>query len=74
MKKFFFALVCIFSLHAVNSQTIPTTPVTDSSVSVQASPLKKDLKKIELSNRSNDHFMVQFGFDNWAGTPDSISP
>ncbi len=74
MKKFFFALVCIFSLHAVNSQTISTTPATDSIVSVQASPLKKDLKKIDLSNRSNDHFMVQYGFDNWAGTPDSISP
>ncbi len=73
MKKFFFALVCIFSLQAVNSQTI-STPATDSIVSVQPAPVKKDLKKIDLSNRSNDHLMLQFGFDNWAGTPDSISP
>ncbi|MEJ7677343.1 MAG: outer membrane beta-barrel protein [Segetibacter sp.] len=74
MKRFFFALVCIFSLHAVHSQTISTTPATDSIVPVQHAPVKNDLKKIDLSNRSNDHIMIQYGFDNWAGTPDSISP
>lgn len=74
MKNFFFALVSVFSLQAVNSQTISTTPATDSVVSVQPAAVRKDPKKIDLSNRSNDHFMVQYGFDNWAGTPDSISP
>lgn len=74
MKKFFIGFVCIFSLHAVNSQTISTTPATDSIVSVQPAPVKKELNKIDLSNRSNDHIMVQYGFDKWAGTPDSISP
>ena len=83
MKKFFFALVCILGLQAVNSQTVPA-PAADTSAPVQASPsvqavstvpsAKKDYRKIDLSNRSNDHFMVQYGFDNWAGTPDSISP
>lgn len=67
-------MVCIFSLQAVNSQTLSTTPATDSIVSVQPAPQKKDLRKIDLGNRSNDHVMIQFGFDNWAGTPDSISP
>ncbi|HEX8676343.1 MAG TPA: hypothetical protein VF700_03935, partial [Segetibacter sp.] len=72
MKKFFIGFVCIFSMHAVNSQTISTTPATDSiSVSVQPATGKKELNKFDLSNRSNDHIMVQYGFDKWAGTPDS---
>lgn len=75
MKRFLFTVLCILSLQAVNSQVISTTPATDSSlISVQPAPLKKDRKKIDLSNRSNDHFMVQYGFDKWTGTPDSISP
>ena len=30
-------------------------------------------KKIDLSNRTADHFMIQYGKDNWSGTPDSIN-
>lgn len=68
-------LVCILSLQAVNSQTTPPAPANDSNVtSVQPAPIKKERKKIDLSNRSNDHFMIQYGLDKWAGTPDSISP
>lgn len=75
MKRFFFTVVCIISLQAVNSQNISTTPAIDSNAtSVQPAPTKRDLKKIDLSNRSNDHFMVQYGLDKWAGTPDSINP
>lgn len=29
-------------------------------------------KKYDLSGRANDHFMFQFTYDNWTGTPDSI--
>ncbi|MCU0321363.1 MAG: PorT family protein [Chitinophagaceae bacterium] len=32
----------------------------------------KTTKKIDLSNRAADHFMIQYGKDNWSGTPDSI--
>jgi hypothetical protein len=75
MKRFLFTVVCILSLQAVNSQTISATPANDSNViSVQPVRVKKDWKKIDLSNRSNDHFMIQYGFDKWAGKPDSISP
>ncbi len=31
-------------------------------------------KKIDLSNRANDHFMIQYGADGWGGKNDSISP
>jgi hypothetical protein len=30
-------------------------------------------KKIDLSNRANDHFMLQLGYTKWAGIPDSIN-
>jgi hypothetical protein len=30
-------------------------------------------KKIDLSNRTADHFMIQYGADRWSGTPDSIN-
>ena len=30
-------------------------------------------KKIDLSKRTADHFMIQYGKDNWSGTPDSIN-
>src|SRR5580765_2540337 len=35
---------------------------------------KTDWSKIDLSNRANDHFMIQYGYDGWANTPDSINP
>jgi hypothetical protein len=80
MKQFFFTAVCLILLQAVHSQTTPTTPRTDSTVVAPVAPVpvetpaKKQWSKIDLSNRSNDHFMVQYGFDNWAGTNDSTKP
>ncbi|MEP6845816.1 MAG: outer membrane beta-barrel protein [Panacibacter sp.] len=35
---------------------------------------KTDWKKIDLSNRANDHFMIQFGYDGWGNAPDSANP
>src|SRR4051812_41572768 len=78
MNKFFFTAVCILLLQAVHSQTTPTTPKADSTaVPVQPAaetPVKKDWKKIDLSNRSNDHLLIQYGLDGWAGTNDSTKP
>jgi len=34
---------------------------------------KKTQNKIDLSNRANDHFMVQYGADSWGSVPDSIN-
>jgi hypothetical protein len=75
MKKIFFSVVCIFSVLAGHSQNIPAPATSDSTtISTQTSIEKKKVKKIDLSSRSNDHLMFQYGFDNWAGTNDSISP
>ncbi|MEP6514381.1 MAG: hypothetical protein ABJA79_10955, partial [Parafilimonas sp.] len=36
-------------------------------------PAKNNWNKIDLSNRANDHFMLQYGYDGWGGTNDSIN-
>jgi hypothetical protein len=80
MKKILFTVVCITCLQVVYSQNVPTKPVNDSNVvapvqtAPNVNPPKKQWTKIDLSNRSNDHFMLQYGFDNWAGTNDSTKP
>lgn len=45
------------------------------SLSAQDNPEKTPKKKtpINLANRANDHFLVQFGYTGWAGIPDTIS-
>jgi hypothetical protein len=75
MRKFFFTMICFFSIIAANSQITTTPPAADSTIATPpAGVVKKNLKKIDLSNRSNDHVMVQYGFDNWTATPDSMTP
>jgi hypothetical protein len=34
---------------------------------------KTDWSKIDLTKRSADHFLIQFGYAGWAGAPDSIN-
>jgi len=52
------------------------TPVTTSpltySPSKQLTRTKKDWSKVSLSNRSNDHFMFQIGYNSWSKVPDSL--
>lgn len=37
-----------------------------------AKPKKKDWSKLNLSNRANDHFMLQLGYNGWASMPDTV--
>jgi hypothetical protein len=62
MKKFFIAAFVLLASMAVIAQK-------DSSA---AKSKKKDWSKVKLTNRPNDHFMAQIGYDNWAGKPDTI--
>ena len=45
---------------------------TDSLANTTATK-KKFLNKLDLTNRPNDHFMVQYGYDSWGSVPDSIT-
>ena len=42
------------------------------SLLAQDSTYKKKKEPINLAGRANDHFLLQFGYTNWAGVPDSI--
>jgi hypothetical protein len=57
MKKIFLLLTVLIGV-AATAQTTDTK--------------KKDWSKIDLSNRSKDHFMIQYGIDKWTNRPDSV--
>ena len=58
MKKIFLLLLILSTVIASNAQTEKETA--------------KPPKKFDLSKRTADHFMIQYGLDNWLGKPDSI--
>jgi len=77
MKKVFL----MSALAAIAAVTVSAQTTTDSArvleqklISPAPKPqkVKKDWSKLDLSNRTSDHFMIQLGHDNWAGKPDSI--
>ena len=75
MKKFLLTAAFLTCLFAANAQ------ITDSTVSISSSPSNqvapktpKDISQLNFGNRSDDHFMLQFGADSWTGTNDSVSP
>ena len=35
----------------------------------QDNPVKKKKEIVDMSNRPNDHFMLQLGYTTWAGKP-----
>jgi hypothetical protein len=59
MKQLLFVCVAAFAAFGATAQVKKKTP-------------KKDWSKVTLSNRANDHFMMQYGGDSWQGKPDSI--
>lgn len=66
MKKISLSgVIATFTLLSLTADAQPSATPT-------AQKAKKDWSKIDLSSRNNDHFMIQFGVDNWAGKPDSI--
>ena len=59
MKQIVFVLIgCLFFSFAFSQDTSAIRPTT---------------KKITLSNRPNDHLLLQISSDHWSGMPDSIS-
>jgi hypothetical protein len=61
MKKLAIALAVIFATQNIYAQADSTTK-----------PLPAPPPKLNLTNRANDHFLLQFGFDGWANRPDSV--
>ncbi len=48
------------------------TALITNTLIAQDKPVEKK-PKIDMSNRANDHFLVQFGYTTWSGKPDSIT-
>jgi hypothetical protein len=59
MKKLFIAILVLSFSNSLLAQEV-------------AKATKKKDKKVDLSNRPADHFMIQYGADGWMGKPDSI--
>lgn len=68
MKKLLTVIAGIVIISNAFAQKKDST-VSNASV---APSTKKDWSKIDLSHRANDHFMAQIGYDNWAGTSDTL--
>lgn len=60
MKKFLSLSLCTLFAAASFAQENPETPA-------------KKKPTVNLSNRANDHFLVQFGYTGWAGIPDTLN-
>lgn len=70
LKKILLAAILLSTTILTYAQQDSTASVTGSAGTV---PKKKIWEKIDLSNRANDHFMLQYGIDSWGTTPDSIN-
>ena len=73
MKHFFAIALILFTATAAFAQTDSNAIKTAVlQAPQQKKKVKKDWAKILLGNRANDHLMIQFAYDNWAGRPDTI--
>ncbi|GAB3420198.1 porin family protein [Niabella aquatica] len=68
MKKFLFAACALFIAGSLFAQV----DTASSPALVVSEPVKKPKKKYNLSNRANDHFLLQLGYTSWLDAPDSI--
>ncbi len=72
MKKILSLLIVISaSVATVQAQHSKHHP-KDSSKIANTPEVKKDWSKEDLNKRPADHFVMQFGYDGWTGTPDSV--
>lgn len=61
MKKFLTFFIALTSFSTLMAQDSTST-------SVYGLKKKKDWSKVSLSNRPNDHFMIQIGYNGWASS------
>jgi len=66
MKKIFLLAAVLFFITALFAQVDSLKPTPS-----QITPPKKK-KQFDLSNRSNDHFLIQLGYAGWNNQPDTI--
>jgi Outer membrane protein beta-barrel domain len=74
MKKFLSMVTILFFTTAAIAQKDSTTTKTQTTTPAPPppAPVKKEKDWTGLNGRANDHFMINFAYDNWAGKPDTI--
>lgn len=80
MRKVYVLLVMVLAANLANAQLFKSKKDTASTKVIKTSTpkapkapkVKKDFSKINLSNRTADHVLVQFGSDSWINRPDSV--
>ncbi|MDP4214045.1 MAG: hypothetical protein Q8926_15620, partial [Bacteroidota bacterium] len=80
MKKLLGMALILFVSHAalaqdstaVKKKNTKPAVLTRDSTGVTRKKTPVTYESLNLANRPNDHFMIQLGYDNWAGKPDTI--
>lgn len=80
MRKLYILLAVLLVGSAANAQLFKSKKDTSSTKVVKTSTpkppkapkVKPDFSKINLSNRTADHVLIQFGSDSWVNRPDSV--
>ena len=72
MKKIVSLIIIVAASIASVQAQLSKQHSKDSLNAVSTPEVKKDWTKIEEKKRPSDHFIVQFGYDGWAGRPDSV--
>lgn len=70
MKKLFTLSLAMALFVSLAAQDTDTTTIT---TTTKPQKQKKDWSKVSLSNRPNDHFLMQLGYNGWASKPDTIN-
>src|SRR4051812_13561037 len=72
IKKYLLVTLLIISAFVVHAQQ-DTTVKPSVAAPATTTPKKKSWDKLDISNRPNDHLMIQYGYDSWGSVPDSIN-
>ena len=74
MKKLLVLVLVLGSVISLTAQDSLQLAKQDSIIQATSSKKKKkDWSKVNIANRSGDHFMIQFGVNSWANAPDTIN-
>lgn len=71
MKKILLFSVLSFAASQINAQ-VDSLAANKPELTVAENTVPKQKKKYDLSKRPNDHFLIQLGYTQWLGKPDSI--
>lgn len=72
MKKILLFSTLYFTTHLLSAQADTSASATRE-LRIAEATAPKPKKKYDLSKRANDHFLLQLGYTQWMGQPDSIN-